>query len=76
MRKFGDLLKDLGFNPDASLDVQKAFVRHLVKQADKSAPIPPKVESKPTMTDAQLSFDSDILGVASHEARFPKRKSR
>ena len=33
MRHIGELLKELGFNPDASIDTQKAFVRHLIKEA-------------------------------------------
>ena len=75
MRKLGDLLKDLGFRPDASLDVQKAFVRHLMNHADRSAKTePPPVQN--VSKDPQLSFDSEILGVKPAEPRPAKRKSR
>lgn len=33
MKKIGELMKDIGFNPHASDSVKEAFVRHLIKQA-------------------------------------------
>jgi hypothetical protein len=33
MKKVGDLMQDLGFNPDASQSSKEAFIRHLVKAA-------------------------------------------
>ncbi len=33
MRKVGDLMKEIGFNKDSSEDVQKAFIKNLIKQA-------------------------------------------
>ena len=35
MRDIGDLLKELGFNPDSPLTTQKAFIRHLIEQANR-----------------------------------------
>lgn len=73
MRRFGDLLKELGFNPNAPLTTQKAFFRHLVKQAElstKSPSVTPLHEAKSESAKAnsasaaepiQLSFDSEIL---------------
>ena len=31
MKKIGDLMKELGFNSKASVSVQEAFIKHLVK---------------------------------------------
>jgi hypothetical protein len=68
VRKLAELMKDLGFNKEASLDVKKAFVRHLVTAADRSSP--PKLTpiSKPTLKsptevsqEVQLSFDPELL---------------
>jgi hypothetical protein len=68
VRKFGDLMKDLGFNEEASLDVKKAFIRHLVQAADRSSPqnlTPISKQSLKTPTkvseEVQLSFDPELL---------------
>ena len=63
MRAIGEIMKDLGFNADAPLETQKAFVRHLIAAANGVAQSPPS----PTLTaprngDPQLSFDPAILG--------------
>lgn len=33
MKKMGELMKDLGFNPNSSTAVQEAFLKHLIKAA-------------------------------------------
>ena len=33
MKKVGELMKDLGFNPDASDSAKEAFVKYLIKQS-------------------------------------------
>ncbi len=38
MRSIGELLAEMGFNPDSSVDVQKAFFKHLVKSAEDNGP--------------------------------------
>lgn len=76
MRRIGDLFKELGFNKDASVDVQKAFVRHLVKQADKTAQPQTIPETKPEKPEDQLSFDAEVLGVIPMEAARRKIKTR
>lgn len=66
MKSVGDILKDLGFNKDAPLETQKAFVRHLIKQAEITRPTPmpeAKTEKSVTESNGQLSFDPKILGV-------------
>lgn len=68
MRKFGDLMKDLGFNEEASLDVKKAFIRHLVQAADRSSPQNLRSISKQSLQtptkvaeEVQLCFDPELL---------------
>ncbi|MFZ3230084.1 MAG: hypothetical protein WA160_07760 [Pseudobdellovibrio sp.] len=33
MKKIGDLMKEIGFNPNASDSVKEAFIKHLIKQS-------------------------------------------
>ncbi len=69
MRKIGDLFHDLGFNKEASMDVKKAFVNHLVRSADRSSIQNPSLileqksekKSKNKAPETQLSFDLEIL---------------
>jgi hypothetical protein len=56
--------------------VQKAFIRHLVKQADKTAQPQPIPETKVENKDPQLSFDAEVLGVIPFEASKRKTKTR
>ena len=56
MRRVGEVMKDLGFNKDAPLETQKAFIRHLIRAANGSPPIQ-------IPEDPQLSFDPVILGT-------------
>lgn len=58
MKSAADILKEIGFKPDASIDVQKAFFKHLVKVADTNQlkrEEKPKTEKKPE--PIQLEFD-------------------
>lgn len=36
MKKMAEIMEDLGFRPDASDDVKKAFIKNLIKQAHAS----------------------------------------
>lgn len=76
MRRIGELFKELGFNKDASVDVKKAFVRHLIREADKTAPLQPLPKTTHMNSEPQLSFDATVLGVVPVEAVPPKAKSR
>ncbi len=53
MRSIGDLMKELGFNPDSSVDVQKAFIKNLVKQAEQTAPTPTPIHVGVPMPKAE-----------------------
>jgi hypothetical protein len=39
MKKMAELMSELGFKPDASEDVKKAFIKNLIKQAQASEAI-------------------------------------
>ena len=76
MRKLGDMMKDLGFNKESSVDVQKAFIRHLVEAA-KVSDISRRNRTL-VQAEEQLSFDfegsaapsaEEILGVREIEKR-------
>lgn len=48
MKSAGEILKALGFNPDAPMETQKAFFKHLAQHADpKLLKTETKVETKP-----------------------------
>lgn len=47
MRSIGELLAEMGFNPESSTEVQKAFFKHLVKSAEENAPMKPVVATPP-----------------------------
>lgn len=72
MKKFDQLLRDLGFNSRASKEAQLAFVRHL--QRVSMAP-PGSVRvlnlNEKDATDShegqQLEFDPEILGIPSNK---------
>lgn len=36
MRRIGDLMKDLGFDKNGSVETQKAFIKHLIQAAQVS----------------------------------------
>lgn len=68
MKKIGNLFKELGFKKDSSIEVQRAFFKHLVQAADRStqqnsslfSEQKQKAEIK-TEQASQLSFDPEIL---------------
>ncbi len=33
MKKIGDLMQDMGFNPEGSVETQKAFIKYLIRVA-------------------------------------------
>jgi hypothetical protein len=71
MRRFGDILRDLGFNPEAPRSTQEAFFRHLLQNANSSSsqnvvPIPKQVAA-----DAQLTFDLEVLGTQTRKRSAP-----
>ncbi|MCB0350922.1 MAG: hypothetical protein KDD38_07050 [Bdellovibrionales bacterium] len=64
MKSIKQLMEEMGFNPNAPLSLQKAFIRHLIASANETAP--PKEEIKPATspnertkleTSVQLEFE-------------------
>lgn len=75
MRPIGDLMKELGFNADSPVETQKAFIRHLISKANGSGPfVPPAIQvvANSNNSDAQLSFDPEILGTQAAEPLLKK----
>ena len=67
MRQIGELMQELGFNAESSVETQKAFIRHLIAKANGTTPF-----SKPELSQApgtQLTFDLNILGVSPKSAK-------
>jgi hypothetical protein len=73
MRRVGDLMKDLGFNAEAPIETQKAFIRHLIRAANGAPPPTPIQAAQAAPKEAQLSFDPDVLGVL--ELATPRKKA-
>ena len=40
MKKVGDIMKDMGFNPESSEATQKSFIKYLLRVANKGKHIP------------------------------------
>ncbi|HPI40123.1 MAG TPA: hypothetical protein PLJ21_04920 [Pseudobdellovibrionaceae bacterium] len=63
MKKIGDLMKELGFSPDSSLDTQKAFVKNLVKNLPENRVYnldrkkSPSIQPSSSQQPVQLSFE-------------------
>jgi hypothetical protein len=75
MRRIDELLRELGFNSEAPTATQTAFVRHLMRAAQKNSQLAPAtLANKPTEEivtpptsrqepEIQLSFDPEILRI-------------
>lgn len=60
MKSFGEIMKELGFNPEASLETQKAFFKHMALRADaKTLKSQNKVSTSKNPTE-QLEFDLSV----------------
>jgi hypothetical protein len=60
MKSAAQILKELGFNPDSSMGVQKAFFKHLAQQADANqAKREEKPQTKVKSEPVQLEFNFD-----------------
>lgn len=66
MKKIGDIMKELGFNPQASEGTKRAFIKNLIQQQSlgaKPQPVEEKtIEAKSkNTTQEQLSFNFDTV---------------
>jgi hypothetical protein len=61
MRSIKELMEEMGFNKDAPIETQKAFIKHLIASAQELRPTkvePPTSEQKKVeVTPVQLEFD-------------------
>lgn len=74
MRRVGDLMRELGFNPEAPEGAQKAFVRHLVRAANEVSSGNSSQILEQSKPEDQLSFDLEVLGV--QHAELSNKKTR
>ena len=63
MRSMKELMQEMGFNKEAPLDAQKAFIKHLIAAANQTSPKVepiqtqvPKKDEKPVTQWEQLEF--------------------
>jgi hypothetical protein len=66
MKKVGELMKDMGFNPNSSDSAKEAFVKYLIKQSTGTSVITPTekkiIQDNPQKIvsfSKQLEFDFD-----------------
>ena len=57
MKSAGEILKDLGFNPEASMETQKAFFKHLAQMADSKTLKTQAKQQTQISKGTQLEFD-------------------
>ena len=78
MKKMGDLMKDLGFNPEASDSAKEAFLKYLIKNGA-GVNVPTPTEKKMILQSSgkviqfpqQLTFDFDEKEIK----KLPQTKS-
>ncbi len=81
MKKAGEILKEMGFKPEASDSVKEAFVRHLIKAATGVEVAPGPNERKELaakrkhISGEQLSFDLDSNSSETKVAEIQKKSS-
>lgn len=71
MRSIGDLMKELGFNEDSSLDAKKAFIKNLVKAAEAVAPAPTPIHVGSPLPKAEKPLSDLPRYVSTKKAKNP-----
>lgn len=59
MKSVGEILKELGFNKEASLETQKAFFKHLAQTTDTKV-LKSSVKKKTEVTLGQMEFNLEM----------------
>lgn len=72
MRRIGEIMEDLGFDKDGSVETQKAFIKHLIKAAQVS-----QFDRKTKRLDKEpeqlcFNFEDDASSVAIPTEKKPK----
>lgn len=58
MKSIGEIMKEMGFNPNSSIETQKSFFKHLFKDANLNNPEQIVIsETGKSSEPVQLSFD-------------------
>ena len=60
MRSIGDLMKELGFNPESSENTQKAFIKNLIKAAADVAPSPTPIHVGAPKPKAETHYVASV----------------
>ncbi len=85
MKKIGDLMKELGFNPNASVSAQEAFIKHLIKAShgvDVMTPSEKKeIQNNPQkivslVKSEQMSFDFLIEDQTTNQTKVGTQNSK
>ncbi len=58
MKKMAEIMEELGFRPEASDEVKKAFIKNLVREAQKSEFSRPKPVAKKKETKSKRDADN------------------
>ena len=58
MKKMAEIMEELGFRPEGSDEVKKAFIKNLIKEAQKSEFSRPQVEKQPTAQKDKRDADN------------------
>ncbi len=83
MQSFKKIMEELGFNADAPLETQKAFIKNLVAAAEQTRPqktiVKPEVQAPAVATEkhqtkGQLEFDLGDIRSNLHETRPNKKR--
>lgn len=62
MKSFGEIMRELGFNPDSPVSVQKAFFKHLAQDTTLNQPkkqLKSKTVASPEYVQLEFDFDDE-----------------
>lgn len=72
MRRIGEIMEDLGFDKDGSVETQKAFIKHLIKAAQISQIDRKTKRLDPEPEQLSFNFETDDTSVTVATATKPK----
>lgn len=75
MRSIGDLMKELGFNADSSVESQKAFIKNLIKAEAEVAPAPTPIHVGAPMPKLSIEDLANVPYVGSAKAAAVKKSA-
>ena len=63
MKSFGKILDELGFNPESSMETQKAFFKHMAQMADSKTLKSQEKQKTSKPVGTQLEFDLNFTNT-------------